>query len=763
LAAAHAADPNGVVYNSAVRGDSPAGFWRLNELSGVSSAANEVTGGAALTLTGGTATFGASGLFGADNHAVTFSGANAAVLGGAPGPLPDGSVSGKAWIRTSDASSGYHGILVFAGAGFGLFVSSGKVIAYNLPTGVVVNSNVDVADGKWHQVALVVAGATQKLYVDGVPRGDGAWAVGSVVPNTVVVGNGNKPDNGQRFNGTIDEVSTYNSSLTATQVATHFASVVTCSLSQHSASEYGMTTAELDDLVVTARQYWSDCGIADALDEPMGTEYLPAGFTVDQVSAEQTAVPEDVGSAVGRAAGRYGCKEITNRWDRLYRTRDPLTGATQYKSLYAVFLRTSWCYEQHDQVIVGTPERLAWADRTDSFGVTKALDFDPEKDGETTSFLPWHNDLHGSWKITQLWKVKFCTAKIKWPCWDTEHPWQVTKLYGDGYHGRTGGMTDRNGGGFRDPPLHAVSGVPDAGGDPPDPAPVASPTATTGTASQVKDTSAMLNATVDRQGVTGTSYHFEYGPTTAYGQTTSAENDGLSGAHTYSRWVDGLSVNRTYHYRVVAVNGSWTTYGADQTLTTAQRYMVFYPDSTGLNSLTNWEQTFVGGWTQTPLFGHPVVAGTSPTAVVDANGTPNAVYVDSLNNSTLTVWSRSPTAGWQQTFLWGHRVATGTSPSAVLLNGVVHVFFVDSQNGNTISDWYKSPTGAWQQAEFFGHQVAAGTSPSATVVNGQVHVSFVDSTNLNSTTDWTWTSTSGWQQQFLFGHAVTTGSSTAGS
>src|SRR5688500_15361226 len=96
----------------------------------------------------------------------------------------------------------------------------------------------------------------------------------------------------------------------------------------------------------------------------------------------------------------------------------------------------------------------------------------------------------------------------------------------------------------------------------------AAPSATTGSASGVARTGATLNGTVDPNGA-ATSWHFEYGTTTAYG-LQSAGGDAGAGDDPVpvSTALQGLSAGTTYHYRVVAVNADGTVTGADRTFRT---------------------------------------------------------------------------------------------------------------------------------------------------------------------------------------------------
>jgi streptogramin lyase len=68
-----------------------------------------------------------------------------------------------------------------------------------------------------------------------------------------------------------------------------------------------------------------------------------------------------------------------------------------------------------------------------------------------------------------------------------------------------------------------------------------------------------------------TSYSFEYGTTTAYGQLTAAASAG-DGAEftTVSASVGGLVPGTKYHFRVVATNAAGTTIGDDVTFTTKE-------------------------------------------------------------------------------------------------------------------------------------------------------------------------------------------------
>jgi hypothetical protein len=96
-----------------------------------------------------------------------------------------------------------------------------------------------------------------------------------------------------------------------------------------------------------------------------------------------------------------------------------------------------------------------------------------------------------------------------------------------------------------------------------------SPTVKTGSTSSLKTTSATLNGTVNPNGAS-TTYQFEYGLTTAYGQTSNAKSAGSGTvAVAAAATVGGLTPGTPYHYRLTAHNRFGTTLGADHTFTTA--------------------------------------------------------------------------------------------------------------------------------------------------------------------------------------------------
>jgi YD repeat-containing protein len=96
------------------------------------------------------------------------------------------------------------------------------------------------------------------------------------------------------------------------------------------------------------------------------------------------------------------------------------------------------------------------------------------------------------------------------------------------------------------------------------------PLASTEAAGELGTSEATLKATVDPKGL-DTVYHFEYGPTAAYGvkaPVTSEDIGSENGGIQVSQPIEGLGEGTTYHFRVVAENDGGIRYGEDRTFTT---------------------------------------------------------------------------------------------------------------------------------------------------------------------------------------------------
>jgi len=94
------------------------------------------------------------------------------------------------------------------------------------------------------------------------------------------------------------------------------------------------------------------------------------------------------------------------------------------------------------------------------------------------------------------------------------------------------------------------------------------PLAATGTARRVAANEARVTGRLNALGK-AVRFHFEYGPTAAYGlRSTEAYGGHLITPRTVFGTLRDLKPGTAYHYRLVAVSAAGTTYGSDATLTT---------------------------------------------------------------------------------------------------------------------------------------------------------------------------------------------------
>jgi hypothetical protein len=145
--------------------------------------------------------------------------------------------------------------------------------------------------------------------------------------------------------------------------------------------------------------------------------------------------------------------------------------------------------------------------------------------------------------------------------------------------------------------------------------------ATTGPATDVGLTGATLNGSVED----AQSAYFEYGTSTAYGLMKATQSDG-----DVSATIEDLTVNTTYHYRLVAIepDGITKVYGTDKTFRTGgpplvsdQRARDVRSDSANLTASVNpngADTTYVIEWGRSTGYGNrtaATVVGSGRTAV----------------------------------------------------------------------------------------------------------------------------------------------------
>ena len=163
------------------------------------------------------------------------------------------------------------------------------------------------------------------------------------------------------------------------------------------------------------------------------------------------------------------------------------------------------------------------------------------------------------------------------------------------------------------------------------------PGVTTLAASAVTGTAATLNGTINPNGLAST-YHFEWGTTISYGNSTTVTSAGSgTGSLPVNANISGLTAATTYHFRLVGVNSDGTTNGNDMTFipgtaavtTTAASSITTTSASSGGNVL------YDGGFS---VSAHGVCWGSSANPTVSGShttdGTGTGTYTSSLTGLT---------------------------------------------------------------------------------------------------------------------------------
>jgi phosphodiesterase/alkaline phosphatase D-like protein len=217
------------------------------------------------------------------------------------------------------------------------------------------------------------------------------------------------------------------------------------------------------------------------------------------------------------------------------------------------------------------------------------------------------------------------------------------------------------------------------------------PVVTTGIASSITNTSAIVSGTVNPHGHAVTDWEVEYGSTTSYGFTVDGGSIAKgSTAVPEERPLARLSPHVTYHYRFIATNASGTSPGGDATFTTGMQ-----PQATtgGVSDITS-TSAVIGGvvnpsgsvtaWTFEfgPTTGYgastPPRAAGAGTASVNVGITVNGLSPATTYHYRLVATSNFGTAtGSDETFRTGAApsvttgAATSTSDTATTLTGSV--------------------------------------------------------------------------------------------
>ncbi len=227
------------------------------------------------------------------------------------------------------------------------------------------------------------------------------------------------------------------------------------------------------------------------------------------------------------------------------------------------------------------------------------------------------------------------------------------------------------------------------------------PTATTNAATSVAETSVTLNGSTN-PGNLSTTYYWQWGPSTAYGNQTSSQNAGSGGsAVNVSQGLSGLTGGTTYHTRLVASNADGTAYGGDVVFTTTAAYSAPYAPT--LTTPTNSSYADVAsGETFSPTYN-------------SSDGQNQNAYAFRIKVSGATSYSyyNASTNALQSTIVWNaSNIAPGASFSATLPSGAI-------ADGNTYNWSFASQeAGANLQGPFASDFTLVAVVGPALSVNG---------------------------------------------
>ena len=119
-----------------------------------------------------------------------------------------------------------------------------------------------------------------------------------------------------------------------------------------------------------------------------------------------------------------------------------------------------------------------------------------------------------------------------------------------------------------------------------------SPTVTTTAATGITSKGAMLNGSVNANGLS-TTVTFDYGTTNSYGTTVTAPQSPVTGSSSspVSILISGLAPGTTYHFRVNGASTGGTTNGSDQSFTTSAAPALL---ASGGNTSTTYQKVSQG-------------------------------------------------------------------------------------------------------------------------------------------------------------------------
>ncbi len=218
--------PASSTYRTAILGDNPTGYWRLDEASGTVALDQKGTYPGAYenspTLSQGGA------LSGDADKSTAFNGTSQDLAVPYAAALNGSSFSVETWIYPTGGAGTYRGVMASRTypQGWVLYLggSNDVEIWVNSGSGMVSVAGGSAPLNTWTHIVATFNGTNIVLFVNGVQVASGSITAGSYTAQSshpLEIGQG-EPGSGLYFPGRVDETAVYGSALSATQVQTHY-------------------------------------------------------------------------------------------------------------------------------------------------------------------------------------------------------------------------------------------------------------------------------------------------------------------------------------------------------------------------------------------------------------------------------------------------------------------------------------------------------------------------------------------------------------
>ena len=224
--------PSGLGYAQQVVADGANHYWRLGESAGT-VAVDQI--GAANATIAGAVTLGQPGALTDGNTAMAFNGGPAQASVTSPALTFPTPYTVELWVNTSDPTLQYQNWFsneplpsVGDSIRIGLDDGAGYCFCYfnDGSTAFVVSSGAALNDGLWHHIVVVLQAAQADLYVDGGLVNTTTTGIHFTTPVTLPILMGFDPalfsvGAPETFVGRLDEIATYPTALSPSQIAHH--------------------------------------------------------------------------------------------------------------------------------------------------------------------------------------------------------------------------------------------------------------------------------------------------------------------------------------------------------------------------------------------------------------------------------------------------------------------------------------------------------------------------------------------------------------